>query len=227
MIVGELASVNTNELSDRRGAGDREMRNTEWYERLNEDPEFSQFSTATILAESGKRKTINESNENEGSLMESRMRTTQEGEDSSVMETETQSELSLSETPLTTEEERNTELTGITDSEDGWDDKKRRIDTQEMPPPRRSRYSLFVSLIHSRHRHLTPKMLSYQLNAANGGRIHKKKKPTEKQRGELILNLDIFDDTGKPAKEIEKNISARKQLYQDLGLINRKNNSID
>lgn len=75
MIVGELASVNTNELSDRRGAGDREMRNTEWYERLNEDPEFSQFSTATILAESGKRRTINESNENEGSSMESRMRT--------------------------------------------------------------------------------------------------------------------------------------------------------
>lgn len=90
MILGELASVNTNASSDRRGAGDREMRNTEWYERLNEDPEFSQFSTATILAESGKRKTINESNEsneNEGSSMESRMRTTQEGEDSSVMET--------------------------------------------------------------------------------------------------------------------------------------------
>lgn len=122
---------------------------------------------------------------------------------------------------------RNTELTGITDSEDGWNDKKRRIDTQEMPPPRRSRYSLFVSLIHSRHRHLTPKMLSYQLNAANGGRIHKKKKPTEKQRGELILNLDISMIREKPAKEIEKNIAARKQLYQNLGLINRKNNSID
>ena len=41
-------NFDSNQSGEVGTVGDREMRHTEWYKRLNEDPEFSQLNKATI-----------------------------------------------------------------------------------------------------------------------------------------------------------------------------------
>ena len=71
----------------------------------------------------------------------------------------------------------------MSDSEDNeLSGLRRKCDSPEIPPPRRSRWNIDVCFICSRQRKLAAKMVDYQTKPANGSEFFKKKKNRKPSR---------------------------------------------
>ena len=176
-------NFDSNQSGEVGTVGDREMRHTEWYKRLNEDPEFSQLNKATIQAANTHGGTVDLTNESEESSTVSSRSNIQVSEETNGMELETDSDTLLSEIQMTTEEEIGVDGPQMSDSEDdGSSGLRRKRDSPEMPPPRRSRWNIDVCFICSRQRKLAAKMVDYQTKPANGSEFFKKKKNRKPSR---------------------------------------------
>ena len=83
-------NFDSNQSGEVGTVGDREMRHTEWYKRLNEDPEFSQLNKATIQAANTHGGTVDLTNESEESSTVSSRSNIQVSEETNGMELETE-----------------------------------------------------------------------------------------------------------------------------------------
>ena len=181
--LGGDVNFDSNQSGEVGTVGDREMRHTEWYKRLNEDPEFSQLNKATIQAANTHGGTVDLTNESEESSTVSSRSNIQVSEETNGMELETNSDTLLSEIQMTTEEEIGRDGPRMSDGEDNeLSDLRRKCDSPEIPSPRRSRWNIDVCFICNCQRKLAAKMLDYQMKPVNGNEFFKKKKNRKPSR---------------------------------------------